>query len=150
VVRESHLAVGSHPHQYLLSPAQDMALAAEEGERSIAPTFEPEHRSASSHKRPAVEAPILVYHHIRQTVPVGSRAKRRLTVTVESFDYQMKYLQENGYQVVTFAALTDSLKEVGELPQNQSLSPLMTDGKTNLCTRAQRSRNIIIARRFLL
>jgi peptidoglycan/xylan/chitin deacetylase (PgdA/CDA1 family) len=100
------------PQHYSPSPVQDIALAAEEVERS---TSESEHQSPSSDKRSTVEVPILVYHHIGQSVPVGSRAERRLTVTVESFDRQMQYLRENGYRVITFATLVDHLNEVGEL-----------------------------------
>ena len=101
------------PQHYSPPPAQDIALAAEEVERS---TSESEYRSPSSNKRSTVEVPILVYHHIRTSIPVGSRVERRLTVTVEIFDNQMKYLHENGYQVITFADLVNCLKKVGELP----------------------------------
>ena len=104
------------PQHYLPSYAQDIAQAAEEIERSTPSTSESEHRSPSSDKRSTVEVPILVYHHIRSSVSVGSRAERRLTVTAEIFDYQMKYLQENGYYVITFATLVDSLDGVSELP----------------------------------
>jgi len=41
---------------------------------------------------------------------------RRLSVTVETFDQQMKYLQDNGYHVITFAALADYFAEGSELP----------------------------------
>jgi peptidoglycan/xylan/chitin deacetylase (PgdA/CDA1 family) len=101
------------PQHYSPPPAQDIALAAEEVERS---TSESEYRSPSSNKRSTVEVPILVYHHIRQSVPVGSRTEQRLTVTVENFDHQMQYFRENGYHVITFATLVDHLNEVGELP----------------------------------
>jgi peptidoglycan/xylan/chitin deacetylase (PgdA/CDA1 family) len=106
----------SMPQQDLPSPAQHITLAAEQVERSTPPTSVSEHRSASSDKRSTVEVPILVYHHVRGSVPIGSRAERRLTVTVETFNHQMKYLQENGYHVINFATLVDYLNQIGELP----------------------------------
>ena len=78
---------------------------------------------------PAAEAPapapdrpkptkvaILVYHHIRPSIPDGSRGLKRMTVTVETFDQQMKYLQDNGYHLITFAALSDAVDHGSELP----------------------------------
>jgi peptidoglycan/xylan/chitin deacetylase (PgdA/CDA1 family) len=59
---------------------------------------------------------ILVYHHINQFAPLGSRNLRRLTVTTEILDQQMKYLQDNDYHVVTFSDLADYLSHGGELP----------------------------------
>ena len=105
------------PQQYLPRPVQDIALAAEEVERSAPPSIrQPEQRSSPSIKRSTVEVPIIVYHHIRQSVPVGSRTERRLTVTVEIFADQMQYLHESGYHVITFATLVDYLNEGSELP----------------------------------
>jgi len=103
------------PEHYLPSSAQDSALA-EVVEPSTPPTSECEPRSPSTDKRSTVEVPILVYHHIRQSDPIGSRAERRLTVTVEIFDHQMNYLQENGYQVITFATLANCLTKTSKLP----------------------------------
>src|SRR6266446_5504040 len=118
--RRSHASLlvlfASTPQPYLPSPAQDIALAAREVERSTPPTPDSEHRSSCSDKRSKVQVPILVYHHIRESVPVSSRVERRLTVTVEIFDQQMKYLQVNGYHVITFATLADYLEEISELP----------------------------------
>jgi peptidoglycan/xylan/chitin deacetylase (PgdA/CDA1 family) len=104
------------PQHYLPSPPQTIALAAEKVELSTRPKSVSTHPSPSSDKLSTVEVPILVYHHIREAVPVGSRAERRLTVTVETFDRQMKYLQENGYNVITFVTLVDHLNGAGELP----------------------------------
>jgi peptidoglycan/xylan/chitin deacetylase (PgdA/CDA1 family) len=100
---------------YLPSPAQDIALAADE-ERPIAPKSKPEQPPLPTDRRSIVEVPILVYHHIRPSVPSGSRVEQRLTVTVDTFDHQMKYLQENGYHVITFGTLLDHFGEAGELP----------------------------------
>jgi peptidoglycan/xylan/chitin deacetylase (PgdA/CDA1 family) len=103
------------PPHYMPLPPQDTALAAE-AEQSTPPIPESEDRSRCSDKRPTVEVPILVYHHIRTSLPDGSRTERRLTVTVENFDEQMKYVRENGYHVITFADLVNCLNNVGRLP----------------------------------
>jgi peptidoglycan/xylan/chitin deacetylase (PgdA/CDA1 family) len=60
--------------------------------------------------------PILVYHHIRQSSAGDSYALRRMTVTPEIFERQMKHLQDNGYHVVPFASLEDFLAEGKGLP----------------------------------
>jgi peptidoglycan/xylan/chitin deacetylase (PgdA/CDA1 family) len=102
--------------QYLPSSVQDIALAAEELESSTPPTPQPEHGSPCSDKRSIVEVPILVYHHVQQSLPVGSRVERRLTVTVKSFDQQMRYLKDEGYHVITLDTLVDCLRDGSELP----------------------------------
>jgi peptidoglycan/xylan/chitin deacetylase (PgdA/CDA1 family) len=99
-----------------LPPSSYVALAGEDVERSIPTTSESKHRPPSFDKRLTVEVPILVYHHIRQSLPVGSRVERRLTVTAENFDHQMKYLQDNGYHIITFATLANCLEDATELP----------------------------------
>jgi hypothetical protein len=123
---------------------------AAEVEPSTPPTSEREHQSPCSDKRSPVEVPILVYHHIRTSIPVGSRADQRLTVTVEAFDRQMQYLQENGYRVIIFANLVACLKHVGELPLKLSLFPLMMDGRTNSYTPCRGLSDITTLQHFLL
>ena len=103
------------PPHYLCLATQDTARATE-GEKSTPPISESADRSRCSNKRSTVEVPILVYHHIRAAIPVGSRAERRLTVTVEMFDQQMKYLREHEYHVITFADLANFFNNVGKLP----------------------------------
>jgi peptidoglycan/xylan/chitin deacetylase (PgdA/CDA1 family) len=104
------------PQHDLPSPAQDIVSAREKVGGSTPATAEPERRSPSSDKRSTVEVPILVYHHIRQFAPVGSRVERRLTVTVEIFDRQMRYIQETGYHIITLASLAGHLNEMSGLP----------------------------------
>jgi peptidoglycan/xylan/chitin deacetylase (PgdA/CDA1 family) len=90
--------------------------------QEAAPTSAPTPPAAG--KPPAISTlrvPILVYHHIRQPAANGSRGLKRLTVTPEAFDQQMKYLQENGYHVVTFAALFDAAEHGGELPAHPAV-----------------------------
>jgi peptidoglycan/xylan/chitin deacetylase (PgdA/CDA1 family) len=105
------------PQHDLPSPAQDIVPAREKLGESTSATAEPERRSPSSEKRSAAEVPILVYHHIRQFAPVGSRAERRLTVTVEMFDRQMRYIQENGYHIISLVSLASHLDEMNGLPE---------------------------------
>ncbi|MBV9198465.1 MAG: polysaccharide deacetylase family protein [Alphaproteobacteria bacterium] len=97
-------------------PGQPVARAADDVERPAPPKAGSERQPPSFDKPFAVEVPILVYHHIRQPVSFSSRAERRLTVTPEVFDRQMKYLQENGYHVIPFASLVGYLKRESELP----------------------------------
>ena len=103
--------------QYWPPSVQEIALAAEGLESSNPPTPQPENRSPCSDKRSTVEVPILVYHHVRQSLPVGSHVARRLTVTAENFDQQMRYLKDEGYHVITFDALVDYCRKGSELPR---------------------------------
>src|ERR1700753_2859767 len=96
--------------------AYDVALAAETVQ-SIPAISESKSQPSSADKPSKLEVPILVYHHIRQSVPVGSRAEQRLTVTAEIFDHQMKYLQDKGYHVIPFAALVNYLEKKSALPK---------------------------------
>jgi hypothetical protein len=85
---------------YLPSCGQPISLAAaEEGTGSIPPATQPGQLPLAFGQE-KVKVPILVYHHVRQSVSVGSRVERRLTVTAEVFDLQMKYLDDNGYHVI--------------------------------------------------
>jgi len=48
-----------------------------------------------------VSASILMYHHIGPLPQDADDIRRGLTVSSENFDSQMKYLKENGYNVLT-------------------------------------------------
>ena len=100
------------PH--LPSRAQEITPNGE-GEPLTTPAIDSNQPSAQPRKRTA-KVPILVYHHMSQSVSDGSRALRRLTVTTDVFAQQMKYLQDNGYHVITFSALADYLEKGHELP----------------------------------
>jgi len=60
----------------------------------------------------AVEIPILVYHHV-----VPGRSAGVLFVTPEGFEQQLKFLQDNGYQSVSFSDLADCLEYGAPLPE---------------------------------
>lgn len=52
---------------------------------------------------------ILVYHIVRPSYASDSAAVRALALTPETFDAELKHLQESGYHIVTFADLEASL-----------------------------------------
>lgn len=56
--------------------------------------------------------PILSYHQVNDI------DQNSLTLTVEQFDAQMKYLVDNGYNVITPDELLNSWDGGGELPEN--------------------------------
>lgn len=103
------------PDPHPPSPSRQITPVAEQAEPANTPAIDLHQPSAPPEKR-TVKVPILVYHHLSQSIPDGSRALRRLTVTAEVFDQQMEYLQDNGYQVITFSALADYLEQGQELP----------------------------------
>jgi peptidoglycan/xylan/chitin deacetylase (PgdA/CDA1 family) len=101
------------------STEQPAAAAAVEAP-STTPAIDAYQPSASAEKPTPTEkrktkVPILVYHHIRLTYD-GSRGLRRMTVTAEVFDQQMKFLQDHGYHVVTFSDVADYFDQGRELP----------------------------------
>ena len=102
--------------QYLPPSVQDTAMAAEGLESSTPLTPQPKRRSLDSDKPSTVEVSILVYHHIRHSLPASSRVERRLTVTGAMFDQQMRYLKDEGYHVITLDTLVDCLRDGSELP----------------------------------
>jgi peptidoglycan/xylan/chitin deacetylase (PgdA/CDA1 family) len=95
-------------------------LVAAEAEPATAPATDEQQppalpeKSIPSEKR-KTKVPILVYHHIRLTYD-GSRGLRRMTVTAEVLDQQMKFLQDRGYHVITFSDLADFFEQGHELP----------------------------------
>lgn len=63
-------------------------------------------------ERDADSVPILSYHRVNDV------DKNALTLTVEQFDAQMKYLVDDGYTVITPDELLDAWEGVGNLPKN--------------------------------
>ena len=59
-----------------------------------------------------VTAPILLYHHIQAT-----SENSRYYVAPETFDEQMKWLYENGYQTITVSQLVSFIYNGGQIPQ---------------------------------
>ena len=106
--------VALFPNPCLPSPAQQIPPIAEEAKPLSTPATD-SHQPTLPKKRTA-KVPILVYHHVSQSVSEGSPGLRRLTVTAEVFAQQMQYLQDNGYHVITFSDLADYFEQGKELP----------------------------------
>src|ERR1035441_9363273 len=67
--------------------------------------------------------PILTYHHVG--IPSG---KWRLnTVSEKSFEYQMNFLNRHGFQVISFNALVNGIKE-GQLFARNTVVLQFDDG----------------------
>ncbi|MBV8132290.1 MAG: polysaccharide deacetylase family protein [Alphaproteobacteria bacterium] len=106
--------VGLCPHPCLPSTTQQVIPIAAEA-KSVATPPTDSQQPASPVKR-TTKVPILVYHHVSQTISEGSPGLRRLTVTAEVFAQQMQYLQDNGYHVITFSDVADFFENGKELP----------------------------------
>jgi peptidoglycan/xylan/chitin deacetylase (PgdA/CDA1 family) len=65
----------------------------------------------------AIEIPILVYHHVMPGRAAGSELARRLFVTPEILEEQLKYLRDDFYQAITFDDLADCLDYGKRLPE---------------------------------
>lgn len=103
------------PAPCLASPPQRQITSnAAEGQPFT--TSSPNSQQPALREKRMAKVPILVYHHVSQSVSEGSSALRRLTVTAEVFAQQMQYLQDNGYHVITFSDLADYFEHGKELP----------------------------------
>ena len=56
------------------------------------------------------DVPVLLYHHI------GENPADNMTVTLETFEEQMRFLAENGYHAVTIQQMIDYVCHGGDLP----------------------------------
>jgi peptidoglycan/xylan/chitin deacetylase (PgdA/CDA1 family) len=103
------------PAQCLPSPPQQITPNAAETQPSAASP--PDSQQPALREKRTAKVPILVYHHVGQSISENSSsALRRLTVTAEIFAQQMQYLQDNGYHVITFSDLADFFEKGKELP----------------------------------
>jgi peptidoglycan/xylan/chitin deacetylase (PgdA/CDA1 family) len=102
------------PDPCLASAAQPITSIAEEPKPPATPATD--FRQPVLPEKRTTKVPILVYHHLSQSVAEGSPGLRRLTVTAEVFAQQMQYLQDNGYHVITFSDLADYFEKGRELP----------------------------------
>lgn len=75
-------------------------------------------------------APVLAYHHISYTWPQNS-----YYVSPKIFDSQMKYLKDNGYQVISLDLFYDAFKNSGELPEKPVVLTF-DDGNADQYTKA--------------
>jgi peptidoglycan/xylan/chitin deacetylase (PgdA/CDA1 family) len=95
-----------------------LPVFAEEPDRHPPPPEISALQAAEAEARPAlpapraVEIPILVYHHV-----VPGRSASVLFVPPETFEQQLKYLQDNGYRAISFGDLADCLEYGAPLPE---------------------------------
>lgn len=92
---------------------------------------------SSSQQQRTAYLPILVYHHVRQSSSTDPRKLRKLTVSPKIFEEQMKYLQDNGYHVVSFESLEDYLDRDLTCRDVQSSFPSTMAWKINMSMRCQ-------------
>jgi len=78
------------------------------------------HAAASAPTVPpdSLRVPILVYHSVMPHHPGQTSEQRVLDVSDSAFTAQMHYLVDNGYHVVSFAALVDALDGRDTLPKH--------------------------------
>ena len=72
-----------------------------------------------------VSVPILMYHHVALKRPQSS-----YYVSPETFDDQMAWLKDNGYQVISYDAFYQALANQGELPAKAAVITF-DDGNLN-------------------
>lgn len=98
--------------------SRTLRALAEEPDRRPPPAEAPAPQAAEALVCPAlsppqaIELPILVYHHV-----VPDHAPGVLYVTPDGFEQQLKYLQDNGYQSISFTQLADALDYGARLPE---------------------------------
>ncbi len=78
----------------------------------------------SSHA--ADRVPILVYHRFGPTVPDS------MTVTTDTFAWQLHYLRDHGYTVVPLHGMVDYLRGTGPAPPPKSVVITADDGHTSV------------------
>jgi len=104
------------PAPCLPSPPQQQ-ITPNAAEAQPLTTSPPDSLQPALREKRTAKVPILVYHHVSQSISEGgSSGLRRLTVTAEIFAQQMQYLQDNGYHVITFSDLADYFEKGKELP----------------------------------
>lgn len=64
----------------------------------------------------SVDVPILMYHHLDELGPNAGAEYEQLSVAPNDFRQQLDYLQENGYQTITFAELVGAFEGQVSLP----------------------------------
>lgn len=98
--------------------SRTLRALADEPDRRPPPTEAPAPEAAEAEicqvrqAAPAIDIPILVYHHV-----VPDHAPGMLYVTPDGFEQQLRFLSDNGYQSVSFADLADSLEYGLPLPE---------------------------------
>ncbi len=79
--------------------------------------------------------PILMYHHIDNPPPGAGSLQRDLSVTLENFEAQLRYLQQQGYETITLNDLALHLTMGKPLPPKPIILTF-DDGYVNAYTHA--------------
>lgn len=90
-------------------------------------------RTADSVLRPTQNVPILIYHHIQDISDDASEALRRWTVTPEQFAKHMKWIKEQGFNIMTMSRYNEILKHRSP-PLSNPLVLTFDDGWKEHCT----------------
>ncbi len=75
---------------------------------------EQEIKTYSMQEKPVKGIPVLMYHKVSPDPRIGSLTYR---VMPEDFDWQMRYLKENGYHTVNLGQVVDYYQNGGRLPE---------------------------------
>jgi peptidoglycan/xylan/chitin deacetylase (PgdA/CDA1 family) len=75
--------------------------------------------------------PILMYHYVDESPPDAGKYSAGLTVSTATFEAQMDYLAENGYNPVTVAQVYAALSGEGTLPGKPVAITFDDGGKDN-------------------
>lgn len=73
---------------------------------------------ATIEKDQEVKVPILIYHHVRQLKEEDATSSQQFIVFPENFENQIKYLQDNNFNSISFNNLTDYFDGSFVLPEN--------------------------------
>ena len=93
----------------------EKAIAPTEGNALVLPSAIATATSTSSGKYQdisdnQVEAAVMMYHHIGSLPSGADDIRKGLTVSKEEFDSQVKYLTENGYNILTLGQLDKAIE----------------------------------------
>jgi peptidoglycan/xylan/chitin deacetylase (PgdA/CDA1 family) len=70
---------------------------------------------------PCAVVPTLMYHHIQSTEAAAVKGQKNITVDTSTFQTQMSYLQDHGYQPISTSQLLDFFKSGSSLPSKPIL-----------------------------
>ncbi len=82
-----------------------------------------------------VRVPVLMYHYIRNGIPVTETLSYGLSISPEQLDQQLSYIAQNGYQTISLNDLADSLENKTPLPP-KSVILTFDDGYRDFYTTA--------------
>lgn len=96
-------------------PKEEAQSAPDLAQTSVEPTQTVDRSNLIWSKNQTVKAAILMYHHIGPLPSDADDIRRDLTVSLENFEQQMKYLKQNSFNVLTMKEMYGLVAE-GKLP----------------------------------